>query len=175
MEQLVSLDLTRRYEKLSEYGDPLERLDAVMDWKIFMPLISKAFKRQRKSPAGRKPYNRLMMFKILILQALYNLSDGQTEYQLRDRLSFIRFLGLKLSEEVPDEKTIWNYREVLVKGEVFDKLFAKFNRYLEKKGYSASNGTIIDASFVEAPKQRNSKGTKKGQISESKQVKFLNA
>lgn len=90
MSELQRFDLTERYKKLSEFGDPLERLNAVMDWKIFSPLIKVAFRKQRKSPAGRKPYNRLMMFKILVLQTLYNLADGQTEYQIRDRLSFIR-------------------------------------------------------------------------------------
>lgn len=151
------MDLSARYQKLSEYGDPLERLNCLIDWKIFLKLINRAFERERKSPAGRKPFNRLMMFKILILQQLYNLSDPQTEYQIRDRLSFMRFLGLTLSDPVPDEKTIWAFREVLVNGEVIEKLFAQFENHLEKQGYNASCGHIIDASIVNAPKQRNSR------------------
>jgi IS5 family transposase len=145
----------------------LERLNELIDWKIFLPLIEKAFKRERKSPAGRKSYNKLMMFKILILQALYNLSDGQTEYQIRDRLSFMKFLGLSLFSEVPDEKTIWLYREVLTKGGTLEKLFDRFENYLAKHGYAAELGSIVDASIVEVPKQRNSKDVNK-EIKEGK-------
>jgi IS5 family transposase len=105
------MSLHARYEQLSTHGDPLERLNAVIDWKIFRRLIDQAFKRERKSAAGRKPYHRLMMFKVLVLQQLYNLSDFQTEYQIRDRLSFSRFLGMSLDDPVPDEKTIWAYRK----------------------------------------------------------------
>src|SRR5579863_2749413 len=100
-------DLSTRYEQLSRQGDPLERLNAVVDWKIFLSQINYAFDKTRKSPAGRKPFNRLMMFKIIVLQGLYNLSDAQAEFQIKDRLSFMRFLGLQLGDDVPDEKTIW--------------------------------------------------------------------
>lgn len=150
-------DLSLRYAKLSEYGDPLERLNKLMDWKIFLPLINRAFEREKKSAAGRKPFNRLMMFKVLVLQQLYNLSDPQTEYQIRDRLSFIRFLHLNLTDAVPDEKTIWAFREVLVKGRVIEKLFERFDNYLKKQGLNAACGHMIDATIVPVPKQRNSR------------------
>ena len=101
------------------------------------------------------------MFKILILQSLYNLSDHQTEYQIRDRLSFIRFLGLGLGSKVPDEKTLWDFRERLVRSDGIDKLFKKFDIYLRKQGYDAQCGTLVDASIVEVPKQRNSKDVNK--------------
>lgn len=158
---LSTFDLSVRYDKLSEHGDPLERLNAVVNWKIFSHLIDKAFRKQRKSPAGRKPYNRVMMFKVLVLQTLYNLSDNQIEFQIRDRLSFMRFLGLGLEDAVPDEKTVWAYREVLTVSGMLKKLFEKFNRFLEKKGYAAKLGSLIDASIVEVPKQRNDKDTNK--------------
>lgn len=168
------MDLSTRYEKLSAYGDPLERLNEVIDWKIFVHLLSAAFRKnriKRKSNAGRKPLNRLMMFKVLVLQQLYNLSDPQMEYQLRDRLSFIRFVGLSLEDDVPDEKTIWAYREFLTQAKVLEKLFLKFERYLEKSGYGAACGTIVDASIISAPKQRNSrddnKRIKEGKIPEN--------
>lgn len=151
------MDLSARYAKLSEYGDPLERLNAMVDWKIFIPILTKAFFKERKNNAGRKPMPRLLMFKVLVLQQLYNLSDPQMEYQIRDRLSFIRFLGLSLSDAVPDEKTIWAYREVLIKQKVMDKLFDKLSKHLDKQGYGAACGTLIDASIVPAPKQRNSR------------------
>lgn len=165
------MDLSQRYAKLSAYGDPLERLNGVIDWKIFTPLISRAFRKQRKSNAGRRPMNRLMMFKVLVLQQLYNLSDPQMEYQIRDRLSFIRFLGLSLEDAVPDEKTIWAYREVLIKANVIDKLFFTFESHLEAQGYGAACGSIVDASIVSAPKQRNSRSDndkiKQGKVPES--------
>lgn len=157
MHQIGFFDLENRYEQLSRCGDPLEQLNAVIDWKVFLPLLQKAFSRARKSEAGRKPYDRLLMFKLLVLQSLYNLSDYQVEYQVRDRLSFMRFLELLLGAKVPDEKTLWSFREVLVQGRVVEKLFNKFNAYLEKQGFEAKLGSIVDASIVEVPKQRNTK------------------
>ena len=171
MSQPGFFDLEERYESLSTEGDPLEKLNQVINWKIFNGLIHKAFDRQRKSPAGRKPYHRLMMFKILVLQQLYNLSDHQIAYQIRDRLSFIRFLGLTLDDDIPDEKTIWSYREVLIKGKVIEKLFSRFDRYLEEQGYGAELGMMVDASIVEVPKQRNTREDnqkiKEGKVAES--------
>ncbi len=154
-------DLSDRYEQLSAGGDPLVKINEIVDWKLFMPLLSRAFDKARKSEAGRKPYNRVMMFKLLILQSLYNLSDHQVEFQVRDRLSFMRFLGLELGDKVPDEKTIWLFREVLVQSSMIEKLFKKFDQYLESKGFAARVGSIVDASIVEAPRQRNSRDENK--------------
>ncbi len=95
------------------------------------------------------------MFKAIILCALYNLSDDQAEYQLRDRLSFIRFLGLGLEDRVPDAKTIWMYREQLAQAGAIKALFDDFDSYLKGQGYLAMGGQIIDASIVPVPKQRN--------------------
>lgn len=156
-EQMGFFDLEDRYAQLSKYGDALERLNHIVDWKIFSPLINRAFDKTKKSPVGRKPYPRLMMFKILVLQSLYNLADGQTEYQIKDRLSFMRFLGLSLSSDVPDEKTIWLFREVLATTNTLEKLFKRFDRYLSEQGLCAELGHIVDATITEVPKQRNSR------------------
>jgi IS5 family transposase len=102
-----------------------------------------------------------MMFKILVLQALYGLSDDQAEFMIGDRLSFMRFLGLGFEDRVPDAKTIWLFRELLVDAKAIDKLFALFDRRLEEKGYLAMGGQIIDATIVEAPKQRLSEDEKR--------------
>jgi len=160
-------DLSERYEQLSASGDPLIQLDQVIPWNNFRYTLDKAMKKERKSRAGRPPYDYVLMFKILVLQGLYNLSDHQIEFQIRDRLSFLRFLGLSLENAIPDEKTIWSFREALVKAGAMDKLFKQFNRYLEKIGYEAKCGSMIDASFVEIPKQRNSKEENK-EIKEGK-------
>lgn len=155
--QLGFFDLQNRYEGISAEGDPLERLNKVVEWKVFLPLISQAFERERKSEAGRKPYDRLMMFKLIVLQSLYNLSDHQVCYMAKDRLSFMRFLGLGLSKKVPDEKTLWSYREVLTQGKVIEKLFHRFEKYLSQQGLKATCGSLVDATLVAVPKQRNSK------------------
>jgi len=92
-----------------------------------------------------------------VLQALYNLSDEQTEYQILDRLSFMRFLGLELHDDVPDARTIWVFREQLIAAKAVEKLFEQFDAMLEAAGFTASGGQIIDATFVEVPRQRNNR------------------
>ena len=92
-------------ERLSKLGDSLERLK-IIDFESFRPTLTEGLKKERKSNAGRPPFDNVMMFKVLVLQRLFNLSDDQTEYQITDRISFQRFLGLSLGEKVPDAKTI---------------------------------------------------------------------
>ena len=150
-------DLQMRMDQLHEFGNPLEQLALCVDWDDFRPQLETIRNKERKSPAGRKPYDVVLMFKILILQSLYNLSDGQTEFQIKDRLSFMNFLGLSLADRVPDEKTVWLFREQLTQAELIDPLFAQFQEVLDRAGFVARKGQIIDASIVPAPKQRNSK------------------
>ena len=97
------------------------------------------------------------MFKAIVLCAPYNLSDDQVEYQIRDRFSFMRFLGLGLGDKVPDAKTVWLYRDRLAQAGMIEELFEDFDGYLEKQGYLAMGGQIIDASIVAVPKQCNSR------------------
>ena len=133
-------DLDHRYEALSASGDPLERLGALVDFEIFRKRLAKALRRSDRSKGGRPPYDPVLMFKVLVLQALYNLSDDQTEFQIRDRLSFMRFLGLGLEDRAPDAKTIWLFREQLVRTRAIDTLFDRFDRELEAHGYLAMSG-----------------------------------
>ena len=144
-------------EKLSRQGDPLEKLNGLVDWNMFRPQLNRCFKHEAKGPGGRPPFDYVLMFKILILQRLYNLSDAQMQFQILDRLSFRRFLGLGLHSTIPDEKTIWLFREVLSKQNMIEKLFERYKTFLEKRGLITNNGSIIDASFVEVPRQRNSR------------------
>ncbi|HHE33224.1 MAG TPA: transposase, partial [Chlorobaculum parvum] len=119
-------------ERLTKLKDPLVKLEAHIDWQLFAPILEVAFtKPSNRKSMGRPPFDRLMMFKLLILQSLYNLSDDQTEYQMTDRLSFKRFLGLKSSDKVPDSKTIWKFRETLIQEEVIEALFFRFNQALD--------------------------------------------
>lgn len=155
-------DDERILEKLSEKGNPLERLDKVMDWTLFRPLLSELFGKKEKviGKGGRPPFDYLMMFKILLLQRLYNLSDDAMEYQLIDRLSFRHFIGCD-EDTVPDAKTIWLYRDRLTKSEREKELFDLFYAQLSDEGLIAHSGQIVDASFVECPKQRNSREVNK--------------
>jgi len=106
-------DIDERYVRLSEAGDPLEKLNAVVRWDVFRKPLAKALKRSDGARGGRPPFDPVMMFKIMVLQALYDLSDDQAEFVINDRLSFMRFLGLGLGDKVPDAKTIWLFREPL--------------------------------------------------------------
>lgn len=108
-------DLSDRYEALSAAGDPLERLSAVVDFEVFRGALVAALRRGPRHKGGRPPFDPVVMFKILVLQALYSLSDEATEFQIKDRLSFQRFLGLGLEGTVPDATTVWLFRERLVK------------------------------------------------------------
>ncbi len=91
MMQTGLLDWQIRFKQLDKGGDPLPRIQTMVDWKRFRLLLEVVRDKERKSSAGRKPFDVVLMFKVLILQSLYNLSDEQTEFQIRDRLSFMRF------------------------------------------------------------------------------------
>ena len=150
-------DIHERTAKLTEMGDPLVVLKEQIDWEAFRPSLNVVYEKARKSNAGAKPIDVVLMFKILVLQQLNNLSDDGIEYQIRDRLSFMRFLGLQLESRVPDAKTVWLFRERLKELNLVDELFAKFHEQLAMHGYVARAGQMIDATFVEVPRQRNSR------------------
>ncbi len=102
--------------RLSAKGDPLETIKATVPWEEFratIEAVTETKREERKSNAGRKPYDTILKFKIVVLQSLYNLSDERTEFLIRDRLSFMRFLDLGLEDAVPDATTIWLFREAL--------------------------------------------------------------
>ena len=153
-------DLDERLRQLSSGGDPLERLSRVVDFELFRKPLAKALKRSDGAKGGRPPFDPVMMFKIMVLQALYDLGDDQAEFVINDRLSFMRFLGLGLGDKVPDAKTIWLFREHLTQGRAVENLFARFDKHLAKSGYLAMGGQIVDATIVAAPKQRNTDGEK---------------
>ena len=160
----------KRLEKLSMLGDDLEKLNTVINWEMFRPILNKAFAKDKRSNAGRPSYDVILMFKILVLQRQYNLSDDRTEFQIYNCRTFTRFLGLGEADNIPDAKTIWLFKDTLAKTKAIEKLFKKFNNYLEEKGVIGHSGTIIDATFVDAPKQRNNKEEndqiKKGKVPE---------
>jgi transposase, IS5 family len=160
MGQMGFYDLDKRLEAISAKGDPLELIKATVRWESFraeIEAVTRPKPEERKSTAGRKPYDAILMFKILVLQTLHNLADEQLEYLIRDRYSFMRFLDLGLEDPVPDATTVWLFREALAKAGLVAKLFVLFNQHLEAKGYIARGGQIVDATIVSAPMQRNSR------------------
>lgn len=145
--------------------DPLARLHDVVDWEAFRGPIEKAVVPESKGPGGRPRFDALIMFKTLVLQRLYHLSDAQTEFMIRDRLSFMRFIGVDFHETIPDEKTIWRFREELIAGRVMDQLWKAFDGELKRLGVQTSRGKIVDASIVES----TSKPRKKSRDGESEE------
>jgi Transposase and inactivated derivatives, IS5 family len=151
-------DKQENLSKLSVKGNPLERLSKVIDFEMFRDLLeSRLLNVNKKSNAGCKPYDVLMMFKLIILQRYYGLGDEQIEYQILDRMSFKHFLGLESGDKVPDEKTVWLFRENLTKTGLAEDLFEMFHTCLEQKGMILNEGKMVDASFTIAPRQRNTR------------------
>ena len=147
-----------RNEKLSNLGNPLKALEELIDFEMFRPVLEESLSnKERKSNAGRKAIDVVMMFKVLFLQRYYGLGDHQTQYQIVDRTSFRQFLGIGSVDDVPDEKTVWKYREELTRTGAYDRLFAEFRQHMEARGLAFNEGKIVDASFVTAPRQRNTR------------------
>ena len=150
-------DYQDRMKKLSQTGSALEKLDARIEWEQFRSQLETAVAKKAKGPGGRPRHDVVMMFKILVLQRYYNLSEEQTEYQINDRLSFQKFLGMTLADKVPDKNAIWDFKDALNRDHGIEKLFVCFEKHLKAAGLVGSEGKIIDASFVDVPRQRNSR------------------
>ena len=150
-------DENDRLVELSKLGDPLEKLNRNINWEGLRGILTRTLKKEAKGPGGRPPFDYVMMFKILVLQKLNNIADDKTEYLIKDRLSFQRFLGLQLCDTVPDAKTIWLFKEELKNANILDTIFYRFVEQLEEKGIITHSGSIVDATFVDVPKQRNTK------------------
>ena len=158
MGQTGFFDVSNRYASLDARKDPLVQIAAVVPFEEFRSRLEAVWRKpgeKRKSAAGRKPWDAVVMLKVIILCELYNLSDEQVEYQVRDRLSFMRFPGLGLEDPVPDARTIRLYREQLARAGEVKPLFSAFDDHLKGRGYLAMGGQIIDASIVPVPRQRN--------------------
>jgi transposase, IS5 family len=160
MRQAGLFGLSDHLKRLSAYGDPLEELDRIIAFEVFRPVLVAALAYGDGAKGGRPPYDPVAMFKVLILAAQNNVSDARMEYLIRDRLSWLRFLGFDLGAATPDANTIRLFREKLTEAGALDVLFADFDRQLKERGYLAMGGQIIDATLVAAPKQRNTQAEK---------------
>lgn len=155
-------DEQERLGKLSKKQDPLERLKLHIDFEFFRKPLEKLLRKDTDgSKGGRPSYDYVLLFKILILQRYYNVSDDAIEYAILDRLSFMRFLGLGINDPVPDAKTIWLFRNKLTAGNMIEELFSHLDRQLDKDGIIVHKGKLVDASIVEVPIQRNSRDENK--------------
>lgn len=151
-------DNANAIELMSEMGNSLERLSKVVNFEMFRALLEEELSpKEKKYRGGARPYDYVMMFKILILQRLFNLSDKQVQYQITDRLSFKSFLGLSSGDKVPDEKSVWAFRERLTQKGLIEVIFTQFHQYLIEQGLIINEGKMVDASFAPVPRQRNSK------------------
>jgi transposase, IS5 family len=148
-------DVDDRLKRLSDLGDQLESFRSAVDFEMFRADLLAALDYSDGAQGGRPPFDPVMMFKILVIQATNNLSDERAEFLINDRLSFMRFLGLGLSDRAPDARTIWLFREKLTRAGAIKTLFERFDAALRAKGYIAMSGQIVDASLIAAPKQRN--------------------
>lgn len=156
MKQMNFLGTETQLERLSKLGDPLVKINELIDWEIFLEPIKTAI-RKDMSRGGRPPFDAVLMFKITMLQQWYGLSDMAAEYHINDSLSYMRFLGLEVGDKVPDGNTIWDFKEALKENEVDRKLFDLFNEKLEAEGVITHKGSIVDASFVTVPKRHTTK------------------
>lgn len=163
-------DFEERQQELINKNKTLKHLNDIIPWELFRAELETLHKKDRKSNAGRKPTDVILMFKLLILQQLYNISDEELEYQVKDRLSFMEFLNLGLEDPVPDATTVWLFRQHLKDHNKMEPLFEEFSNYLNQQGYQAQGGQIMDATLIPVPKQKITKqekeDLKQGQIPE---------
>lgn len=160
MTQIGFFDLPDHLQRLSEAGDPLETMAQAVDFEVFRPVLEEALAYSDGAKGGRPPYDAVAMFKALILAAQNNVSDARMEFLIRDRLSWMRFLGFELGRPTPDENTIRLFREKLMRAGAIRRLFDLFEAQLRGAGYLAMGGQIVDATLVAAPRQRNTAAEK---------------
>lgn len=149
-----------RLRELSAQGDPLEVLQNIVDFELFRPVLDEALGSRDRPKGGRPPFEPVLKFKMLYLQAQHGLSFEATEHLVRDRLSWMRFCGLSIADPVPDANTLWDFREALIGAGALDKLFARLDLAIKDAGYLPMSGQIVDASLVAAPRQRNTEDEK---------------
>lgn len=154
-EQSNIFDILAHVDTASKRKSSLDRL-SVIDWEGFRPLLMEHLSYSDQARGGRRPWCPVLMLKVLILQRYFGLSDEETEFQIMDRFSFLRFLGLRPGDGAPDHATIWAFKERLGEAGML-AIFDAFGALLADRGLVGSTGKLVDASFIEAPKQRNTR------------------
>ena len=154
MGQINLYGMQIQLDKLEEMGDPLIEINKIIDWEMFREPLTKAIRNLDNSKGGRPPWDVILMFKITMLMSWYNLSYNQAQYQINNRLDFMRFIGVEVGSKLPDENTIWDFKEALKRTSVDRVLSKLFNGKLKALGITVSKGTMVDASFAETPRRR---------------------
>ena len=165
---LGSFEVENQYRRVSRLGDRLDELSATINWNAFRNTLEKTC--PPSSGPGRPAYDRVQLFKMLVLQSWYGLSDEQLEYQTADRFSFQKFLGFP--ETIPDYSTIWQFREQLVKLELFNVLLSALNKQLDARGLKVRKGVIQDASVITADPGKKRIAELKNKSEEGKGVSY---
>ncbi|MBK7383848.1 MAG: IS5 family transposase [Flavobacteriales bacterium] len=144
-----------KHQKLEQINDVLPRLLRMINWEAFRTQLDAAFPVRDPKKGGQPPYDRVMMFKAIVLMELYGLSAEALEYQINDRASFQRFLGLEPQHQVPDSTTIRLFAEQLTGAKAMEQIFAAYHGRLSAANLVVNEGKIVDASMVHAPIQHN--------------------
>jgi len=165
--------VTSRLAKVNSF---LKELDSIIDFEKLRPILNKNGV-AKSNVAGAPSYDNVLMFKVLLLQKYYNLSDQATEDALYVNLLYIRFVGLSLEDSVPDESTICRFRNSLLKNRLYDKLFDSVNKQLESKNLIAKTGksVLVDASLIKSDNTQIKNKTKEQRQEDKEEVKKLNA
>ncbi|MDR3185814.1 MAG: transposase [Christensenellaceae bacterium] len=156
MESLIAGFAQARYNLMDQNGEPLVKLNKIINWDVFREIIEKAIHRETTN-VGRPPYDSLLMFKIINLQKWYTLSDAGAQNAICNRLDFTRFLGLDIHDKIPDAATIWEFKKTLKALGVYDELFDMLDKMIKEAGIVAHKGCIVDATFVMIPKRQSKK------------------
>ena len=165
--------VTSRLKKVNSF---LKELDLIINFEKLRPILNKNGV-AKSNVAGAPSYDNVLMFKVLLLQKYYNLSDQATEDALYVNLLYIRFVGLSLEDSVPDESTIGRFRNSLLKNRLYDKLFDSVNKQLEDKNLIAKTGksVLVDASLIKSDNTQIKNKTKEQRLEDKEEVKKLNA
>lgn len=152
-------------KKITAQKVGINKLDDCIDWELFREELEDilGYSKRDSKKGGRPPFDPVLMFKVLLIQKFYGLSDAATEQQILDRFSFMSFLGLLPGDAVPDKNTIWDFKQALEKDNCngSERLFKRFEKELNREGLISKEGSIVDASFVDAPRQRNNQDQNK--------------
>ena len=146
---LYHTGLSELYKEIETLGDPLTGISDRIDFEKIRPVLSDLYDNDTEK-GGRPNYDPILMVKILLLQQWYNLSDPQIEREIRDRISFMNFLGYP--EKLPDRNTIWYFRERLSKTGKDRLVFNEIRDQIMAKRIRIKKGTIQDASYIESDK-----------------------
>jgi len=165
--------VTARLKKVNSF---LKELDSIIDFEKLRPILNKNGI-AKSNVAGAPAYDNVLMFRVLLLQKYYNLSDQATEDALYVNLLYIRFVGLSLEDSVPDESTICRFRNSLLKNRLYDKLFDSVNKQLETKNLIAKTGksVLIDATLIKSDNTQIKNKTKEVYKEDKKSIQAINA